>query len=745
MIRTVSINLGGIVFQIDEDAYESLRRYLDSVTQYYKYQEGRDEIVSDIESRFAEIFSESLAKTGFDVISLGDVEEVVEIMGRPEDFDGEGERFDAGEGTASAGPRRTRGKILYRDKDRAVLAGVCSGLSAYWGIADPLWLRLAFIATALFSAGTVGIVVYIILWIVVPEATTSSQKLEMTGEPVNLSNLEKKIRSEINEAGERISGLAESEASSGFRRLVNGIGKLFGAVAKVALVVIKIALIVFVAGLVIALVVSLIAMLFSFLVSLPLALKYIFTGVGGWLLALLGGLLVLILPMIFLIYLPFRLFSRRRVRNPKFTSMGIGLFIMGVILSLAAASIAASYFSERESVSTQVLVPYPASDTLYLTINDDAEDYDHLDYNIRFSTLLSFTKELETASDWVELDIVPSADENVYLEQVYRARGRSVKKAKANAEAITYEAQMLPNEIRFDPVFGMGDQKKWRSQGVKLKLKVPEGLVIVPSYDITAILDDAENTVNASIYTVAGNRWIMRGGELEPIDSTLTLGSEWSKKNMENLGLQDFDRIDIRGDVDVEIVQSDKFETFMIANARTRDELDIDKEGSTLIISREGWHWGDVSIGFLSKDIIDPKFYIALPDMQALDVHKQADVVATGFVQDQLILDCGGQSHVSLEGFEVGDLEADIHAQSTLEISGEAVNFNLITSGQSNFDGESFSVDHLEIRMSGQSDAEMIVNKTVEGELSGQSDFEYWGSPEVDITTYGQSDVDSRD
>ena len=235
MIKTVSINLGGIVFQIDEDAFDALRTYLDSVTQYYKYQEGRDDIVSDIESRFAEIFSESLHTSGFDVISMGNVEEVISIMGRPEDFDGEGDRFEAEEESTSSRRRTARGKVLYRDKERSVLAGVSSGLSAYWGIDDPLWIRIAFIAGTLFSGGTLAPIIYIILWIVVPPAKTSAQQLEMQGEPVNLSNLEKKIQSEISDAGEKFTEFANGEARSGLRSIVNGIGKVFGAVAKTGL------------------------------------------------------------------------------------------------------------------------------------------------------------------------------------------------------------------------------------------------------------------------------------------------------------------------------------------------------------------------------------------------------------------------------------------------------------------------------------------------------------------------------
>ena len=246
------------------------------------------------------------------------------------------------------------------------------------------------------------------------------------------------------------------------------------------------------------------------------------------------------------------------------------MFVIGVVLSFAAASVVASYFSEKESYATQVMVPFPISDTLVLNVNHEESDFDDLDHNIRFSHLVVLTKELQTASDRVELDIVPSTDENIYLERTYRARGRSVKYAKANASAISYNAAFGDDEITFDPIFGIGDNNKWRDQTVRLRLKIPEGLVIIPSHDMISILDDADNTLNASPHSVAGNRWTMHNGSLEPIDSILTLGSEWSKRNMHRLDYVNFDKIDIHGDVDVELVQSDLFEVYMTEESWNR-------------------------------------------------------------------------------------------------------------------------------------------------------------------------------
>ncbi len=184
MKKTITINLGGMVFHIDEDAYRLLEQYLRSVEVHYSGDPSAPEILEDIETRMAELFSE---KTGTrkEVIILADAEEVIRIMGHPENFIEE----DPAPSHQQAG--RSRYRRIYRDPDNNILGGVCSGLGAYFNI-DPLLFRLVFIGITLL--GGAGILLYLILWIIVPEAKTTAQKLEMRGEPVNVSNIGKKVK-----------------------------------------------------------------------------------------------------------------------------------------------------------------------------------------------------------------------------------------------------------------------------------------------------------------------------------------------------------------------------------------------------------------------------------------------------------------------------------------------------------------------------------------------------------------------
>jgi phage shock protein PspC (stress-responsive transcriptional regulator) len=184
---TLSVNLGGYSFNIDEDAYEELKRYLRNLEFHFAGEESSSEILSDIEARMAELFRAKM--TGYkQVITIPDVKEAIQVMGTPEDIaDNEGK--SARDKFSSAGYHR-----MYRDPDHRIIGGVCSGMAAYWDM-DPIILRVIF--AALIFAGGIGAVVYLILYIVLPEAKTTAQKIEMKGEPVNIHNIKESVRKEF--------------------------------------------------------------------------------------------------------------------------------------------------------------------------------------------------------------------------------------------------------------------------------------------------------------------------------------------------------------------------------------------------------------------------------------------------------------------------------------------------------------------------------------------------------------------
>ena len=205
MNKISNINLGGFPFTIDEDAFEHLDGYLKTIHQHFRHSEGYEEITTDIETRMAELFLEKLE--GRPIVTLPDVKNVIAIMGTPEDF-GAADPFEEEAPKSSSGKYKIKtGKRLFRDPDRKAIAGVCSGVAAYFGIQDPLWVRLAFI---LFSfTGGFAIIVYLVLWAVVPKAGTASDRLAMRGEPANVENISKIIEEELEHVSKKVSELGE--------------------------------------------------------------------------------------------------------------------------------------------------------------------------------------------------------------------------------------------------------------------------------------------------------------------------------------------------------------------------------------------------------------------------------------------------------------------------------------------------------------------------------------------------------
>ena len=198
MNKIHNINLGGYPFTIDEDAFDRLNDYLRIIENHFSTSEGCEEILTDIEYRLAEIFNEQME--GSPIVNRRIVENAIQIMGTPEEF-GADETVDE-EKKADESFTIQTGKRLYRDPDNEVIGGVASGIAAYFGIADPIWVRIAFVLLAVF--GAFGIPLYIILWIIMPKAETAGAKLAMRGEPINVSSIARKVEEEIEDLSDRI-------------------------------------------------------------------------------------------------------------------------------------------------------------------------------------------------------------------------------------------------------------------------------------------------------------------------------------------------------------------------------------------------------------------------------------------------------------------------------------------------------------------------------------------------------------
>lgn len=211
MKKNFSVNIGGQVFNIDDDAYERLNAYLSRLHAYFATEPGKDEIISDIEFRISELLEQKRAQ-GNAIISLAMVNEVIAGIGEPDQLSG----MDNGTYAGESGDR-TRGK-LYRDPDSRLIGGVAAGIAAFFGI-NPVWIRILFAILTLVYF--IGVILYLILWLILPEAKTISERLEMQRRTINLDNL----RNEVVTAG---SGLKKTGNS-----VISAIGNLFRFLTEV--------------------------------------------------------------------------------------------------------------------------------------------------------------------------------------------------------------------------------------------------------------------------------------------------------------------------------------------------------------------------------------------------------------------------------------------------------------------------------------------------------------------------------
>jgi len=225
MNKTVNMNLGGLFFHIDEKAYLKLKHYLDAVSRALNDDpQGKEEIIADIEQRIGELLSKKITDER-QVINEKNIDEVISIMGQPEDYGFDEELFD------EPNTKRTKQKRkMYRDGIDKILGGVSSGLGYYFGI-DASWIRIIWILTTLLGGS--GVLIYLVLWIILPEALSTADQLQMKGEPVNINNIERKIKEEYAKIENKVKNTDYSHVKSGFQDIIDMLGKLLGGSLKV--------------------------------------------------------------------------------------------------------------------------------------------------------------------------------------------------------------------------------------------------------------------------------------------------------------------------------------------------------------------------------------------------------------------------------------------------------------------------------------------------------------------------------
>jgi len=520
MKKTFTVNIRGIVFHIDEDAYEVLNDYLQSIKQYFAKTEGGDEIISDIETRIAEMLRNSIGDEK-QVITLDDIEKVIEVIGQPSEFGGEPEDETAWQQKSEKSKTIKR---LYRNPDRSILGGVCGGLGAYFHT-DPVWFRLAFVIFSLPGLGT-PLLIYVILWIVIPEARTVAEKLQMKGEKVNISNIEKSIREEIGNLKNKFNDFTKDAKQtfkkksathrSDFRNVGNALTKVLELFVKVILIFTGIILLIVGISLIAAFLITIfgwgeqIFILDSELiyVSLSAMSELIFGNTGSNVFFKTGLILFVGIPLFLLLLGGIKLiFGIEKTKYIGITALN--LWLIGLILTVFYGFKIAKSFSNHGIYKESVSVEVPYNSPLYIDVKND-EDFKRIyryeDYfEIDDMNMIITTDENDPFYGIPQLEIEKSSNDQIELEIYYRSKGKNRKVASERAKNTIYNYSVTDTLMVFDPFFKIADNEVWRKQQVDLVLKIPEGCYLQLSENMYKILDNRQHSPSR----LSGETWQM--------------------------------------------------------------------------------------------------------------------------------------------------------------------------------------------------------------------------------------------
>ena len=351
MNKTVNINLGNRAFTIDEDAYELLSQYLETIKHVYRNQPDAEELAGDIEARAAELLEQRIAQ-GKTIITLDMTKSVIDQIGQPQEFDDDmalGEAENANDKSGSGYGTDTQGsgaracppppftddniqikKRFFRDPSNKRLGGVCSGIAAYLS-ADPTWIRLAVVCLCFLSFYTAAIV-YLALWIIIPEARTAADRMQMNGDKPTFDNIGKTVKGMFDKSDKGATQPIPDDEMSGSKRFADTFSQICAAFAKVILVIIGTICTPVVLGLFIVLIIliSLLVAIGVFGIELPGPIEP--SGEGCMMLCTAIGVVITVgIPLFSLLY---TIFAGSRRMSRTFRVSLLTAWIIGLVLTV---------------------------------------------------------------------------------------------------------------------------------------------------------------------------------------------------------------------------------------------------------------------------------------------------------------------------------------------------------------------------------------------------------------------------
>lgn len=491
MKKTFTVNISGQVFYMDEDAYDLLQQYLRSLKHHFSNKEGGNEIVEDIESRVAELMVErtSISKQA---ITLTDVNEIIAQLGQPIEMDDDTSQK---EDTQSTFQSQFKGqKRFYRDSDHKVIGGVCSGIAAFFNL-DPVIVRIAF-AISFFIAGS-SFWIYLILWVAIPEAKTTAEKLSMSGEPINVDNIEKRIKTEFDELKNRFGSMSidAKDAVNNFRKNVQpkttienivsifgdilmGIGKVMGILFGIFFSFLGIAVL-------FVLMISLFSLNSSIEISsmgfhsssIPQLLDLIIISSSSKTSAIIGIVIFIGLPMIMLVYSGIKLIFGWKY---EVKYLGLSVFFLwllgGILLAIVSFDLIRD-FSKSNSINSSIAIQQPQTKVMFIDLATDSIPANIiLDNESEGNLLTLITDKNERLYMGIpEIDFKVSDNDQYKVVIRKSARGKSHLEVRNRINSIEYSITQIGDTLMMNPIFSWSKTDVWRDQSVQITLFCPEG------------------------------------------------------------------------------------------------------------------------------------------------------------------------------------------------------------------------------------------------------------------------------
>lgn len=804
MKKNISINISGIIFHIEEDGYDQLKAYLESINKYFSNYDDSLEIIADIESRIAEIFLVKL-KEGQQVVTIEDVEGLISTMGSIKDFQAAEE--DAAifqETEPEAEKSRARpvfSQKLYRDKKRKLFAGVLSGIAYYFDI-DPLWVRLIYIAlfmgisilpswggflfiayivlwiiipesdeltekkkikkmfrdpdnkvlggvasgiaayfgidvvivrllffVSIFFAGS-GLILYLILWLILPQAKTLTDKMEMQGEPVTLSNIEQNIKKSLNmETGEenlfmkvllfpfRIIAIVFeflSKALGPFMTFLMEALRIFGGIILIIIGVSGILAVMIAIGLLIGLVAE---GDFYMLFNIPFdIIKH-----DIQLLPVIALTLFVIIPMLMIALLGFSTIMRKLVIKANFSLPLLVLWILSLITLTLTAPKYIREFKREGSIS--LTNEYNLQNkTIVLHFNDIGAD------------------QLEAVS----LSLTPTDGEQVQVKQTFKAMGPDRRKAIENARKMTYHISLEDSVFMFDSKMDFTHDAKYRRQELEITVDIPRGQRFILDPDMKYLLGNYMYRQGYSNHQIEGNTWMFDEQGLvcvtckEPQEekvsddfsiSTLDINGPTKKIDLEN-----FSELNSNSPITFILKKSDHYEIVLSGKSDETDQITIDRSDETLTI--------DYKKSILplqsKKQIIT--VYILMPELNKINFGGASRSIINGFDTDQIDVELDGAAASEMD-VDTKQLHANLKGASKLQLSGSAADLEATLSGASYLKAFSFKAKNVKLNVRNAASARVHATDNLTVRAHGGSNVHYRGNPKIEITKNKESIV----